>query len=80
MVTDSWLSRTRVTVQSQARRWIEVEEIGRENSISPAAAPAKPFRVSMLAVTWRLARPARRGQLDQGVGVALRQPAVIVRA
>ena len=55
MVTDSWLSRTRVTLQSQAMRWIEVEEIGSENSISPAAAPARPFSVSIVAVTWMLA-------------------------
>ena len=52
---ESWLSRTRVTLQSQAIRRTEVDEIGSENSISAAAAPARPFRVSMVAVTWRLA-------------------------
>ena len=51
-----------MTLQSQAIRWIELEETGSENSISPAAAPAKPFKVSMVAVTWRLAGwpPERR--------------------
>ena len=51
MVTDSWLSRTRVTLQSQAIRCTAAEEIGSENSISAAAAPANPFKVSTVAVT-----------------------------
>ena len=55
IVTDSRFNRTRVTLQSQAIRCTEVEEMGREISISPAAAPARPFSVSMVAVTWRLA-------------------------
>ncbi len=54
MVNESWLSRTRVTLQSQAMRWIVLDEMGSENSISPAAAPARPFRVSIVAVTCRL--------------------------
>ena len=36
-------------------RWTEVEEMGSENSISAAAAPARAFNVSMVAVTWMLA-------------------------
>ena len=55
MTSDSWLSRTRVTLQSQAMRWTATEEMGRENSISAAPAPARPFKVSMVAVTWTLA-------------------------
>ena len=31
MATDSWLSRTRVTLQSHAMRCTEVEEMGSEN-------------------------------------------------
>ena len=53
MTSDSWLSRTRVTLQSQAMRWTATEEMGSENSIS--AAPARPFKVSIVAVTWMLA-------------------------
>jgi len=55
MTTDSWLSNTRVTLQSHAMRSMVVEESGSENSISPAAAPARPFNVSTVAVTCRLA-------------------------
>ncbi len=29
--------------------------VGRENSISAAEAPARPFKVSIVAVTWMLA-------------------------
>ena len=49
--TDSWLRRTRVTLQSHAMRWSEADEMGSENSISAPAAPARPFNVSMVAVT-----------------------------
>ena len=40
-----------MTLQSQAMRWTLAEEIGSENSISPADAPANPFNVSSVAVT-----------------------------
>src|SRR5207245_5619061 len=53
--TDSWSSRTRITLQSHAMRCTAVDETGSENSISPPVAPAKPFTVSTDAVICRLA-------------------------
>jgi len=55
IATESWLRRTRVTLQSQAMRCTATEEMGSESSISPAAAPTRPFSVSIVAVTWMFA-------------------------
>ena len=59
ITTDSWLSRTRVTLQSQAMRSMVDDESGSENSISPPAAPTNPFNVSTVAVT--LNQPLKKG-------------------
>jgi hypothetical protein len=51
MTVESAPSSTRTTLQSQAILSTVLAEIGSENSISPAGAPAKPISVSIEAVT-----------------------------
>ena len=50
-ITTESCIRTLVRLQSQAQRSTVFEEMGSENSISAPAAPANPFKVSIVAVT-----------------------------
>ncbi len=56
MTVESEPSRMRVMVESQASLSTAFEEMGSENSISAAAAPQRPRRVSSEVVTWTFGR------------------------
>jgi hypothetical protein len=76
----------RVTVQSQANRSTAFEEIGSENSISAAGAPARPSSLqrSRHLQMGALARPAvvelMHGNIDQRIGQPPLAVAMVVLA
>ena len=71
MVTDSWLSRTRVTLQSQAIRWTELEEMGKENSKVGEPDLARPQGSDALAQLGLVFAHAQRVPGRMGVHVAV---------